>query len=72
MRRTAAQFLSQTVEQYGPAQLLHAPKDLLERTLIATLNCVTDAAVDPRLMQHSDAQLFIYVHNTMLHLCIRV
>ena len=48
IRRTAAQFLSQIVEQYGPAQLLHASRDLLEKTLIAILGFIGDAAADPR------------------------
>jgi hypothetical protein len=47
VRRTAAQFLSQAVERYGPAQLLHASKDL-EKTLVAALSFVGDATADPR------------------------
>lgn len=48
VRRTAAQFLSQTVEVCGAGQLLHASRDLLEKTLTATLSFVSDAAADPR------------------------
>ena len=48
VRRTAAQFLSQAVERYGPPQLLHASRDILEKALIATLGFVGDATADPR------------------------
>ena len=49
-RRMAAQFLGQTVERYGPAQLLHASRDLVEKTLTATLHFIGDAAAGPRYM----------------------
>ena len=36
------------MERYGPPQLLHASRDILERTLIATLGFVGDTTADPR------------------------
>ena len=48
VRRAAAQFLGQTVECCGSAQLLHGSRDLAEKTLVATLNFISDAAAEPR------------------------
>ena len=40
--------MGQAVERYGAQQLLHAPRDLLEKTLTATLSFMGDAAAEPR------------------------
>ena len=48
VRRAASQFLCLAVEHAGPDQLVHASKDILERTLVATLQFIGDAAAEPR------------------------
>ena len=48
MRKTTAKFICASVESYGHSRLMHAHKDLLEKSLIAVVQLATDSLPEAR------------------------
>ena len=48
IRKLAAQFFCTSLELYGPAKLLHSPRDLVEKSLNTVAQLVSDATPEPR------------------------
>ena len=48
VRKTTAKFICTSVENYGHSKLMHANKDLLERTLVAVVQLAGDSVPETR------------------------
>ena len=48
VRKTTSKFICSAVENYGPSKLMHAHKDLLERTLVAVVQLTKDSIPEAR------------------------
>ena len=48
VRKTTAKFICASVENYGHSKLMHANKDLLERTLVAVVQLAGDSVPEAR------------------------
>ena len=48
MRKTTAKFICTSVENYSPTRLMHAHKDLLEKTLVAVVQLAGDSVPEAR------------------------
>lgn len=48
VRKTTSKFICASVENYGPSKLMHAHKDLLERTLVAVVQLAKDSVPEAR------------------------
>ena len=48
VRKTTSKFICASVENYGPSKLMHAHKDLLERTLVAVVQLTKDSVPEAR------------------------
>ena len=48
VRKTTSKFIGASVENYGPSRLMHANKDLLEKTLTAVVQLASDSLPEAR------------------------
>ena len=48
VRKTTAKYICASFENYGPSRLMHASKDLLERTLVAVVQLAGDSVPEAR------------------------